>query len=94
MRCRAGDIAYISKSAVRSNIGVFVEVLRPYSGASSPSWYVRPTRDLISVSGFTFPAGCEVGQFDDHMQPIRDQPGTDETLEWLAVPGRVVEEVS
>lgn len=91
MRCKVGDLAVVVRARDPRNNGALCEVLRTYHNASRPSWYIKASRPLFNFLGMEMTG--EIGMYDDCLQPIRDQPGEDETLAWAPVPGKTVEVV-
>ena len=88
MNCKQGDLAVIVKSAA-GNEGVILTCIRPYNGPWKqyeylPGWEVD--RKIRAASG-------EVSEFvpDRLLRPLRDNPGTDESLLWAPVPSKLKE---
>lgn len=90
LNCKPGDLAVIFKGM--RNVGRLVECLALTEAPSESSylgslgWAVRtldgePIRWTFSYFGEFAP--------DDHLKPIRDNDGEDETLQWLEVPRKV-----
>ena len=102
LNCKPGDLAIIigARSKVgKLNIGRIVRVLEPakpgrYHGANHviPAcgkwWFVEAVgADLIAPLEFFGSARVRIASaLDDHLRPIRDQPGEDETLAWTGKP--------
>lgn len=86
MRCKIGDTAFIVKSADPRNIGKVVTVLGPFPIAAR-DWWVCSGSVLHGIFS-DWPPGAEVGMLDAHLQPIRDQPGTDQMILRAGLPER------
>lgn len=88
MNCKQGDLAVIVKSTY-GHEGKIVKCLRQYNGP----W--------VGIECIEYEAGWEIdiklrtptGEWafitDDRLRPLRDNPGTDETLTWAPVPSKV-----
>lgn len=87
MRCRIGDNAFIVKSADPRNIGKVVTVLGPFRDPNVRDWWVCSDSVLHGIYS-DWPPGAEVGMFDLYLQPIRDQPGTDQMILRAGLPER------
>ena len=85
MRCKVGDLCLIVRTARKHAhlIGRFTTVLAPASLHPAADWQI----DVI-VPGYDF-----VEIRDKDLLPIRDQPGTDETLTWAGLPSQIKETV-
>ena len=93
MRCRSGDLCRIT---VGVNIDKLIRVTVPHFDPEGVSWeYEGPKLDSTESDGTRSPDYEQVTFWDHVLQPIRDQPGADETLTWKAVPKplSVVEEL-
>ena len=84
MNCKPGDLAVIVKS-LAGNDGKVVKCIK-YIGIKKWSingpdhtWVID--RELPDIGG-----SCSKFIEDRILRPIRDQPGTDETLLWAPVP--------
>jgi len=66
MRCKVGDLAFIVKPDVESNLGVLVEVLRP---ARPGAWSVRSLCGLRPASDGTM--RVEAVALDVALRPLR-----------------------
>lgn len=97
MRCRAGDIAFVNSRCViplaHDKVVKCVEVV--YSRRGVPTWLVDPPisathrATITDGAGLVIPAGHPfrlLSLDDDWLTPIRDQPGEDETLQWVGLP--------
>lgn len=91
MRCKAGDLAYFAHST-SGNYGLVVQCLRLatqseldeawFVDSKGPVWVIdRKVRTSNRLS-----VGSAALARDMNLRPIRDQPGTDETLSWAPVP--------
>jgi hypothetical protein len=104
MRCKPNELAYIKSCPdYPQNLGKIVRTIRlsNYPG----NWVVEnlspgligaraiplPSGRYFYTGDATIPVGNLVEIPDIHLQPIRDQPGADETLTWTPVPTRPVE---
>jgi hypothetical protein len=86
MRCKQGDIAVVTAG---KNSGKLVSVKEASTQFGLNFWFIESlcgpftpelSRDKAAMYGH-IP--------DEHLRPIRDKPGEDETLQWLDVPGKV-----
>jgi hypothetical protein len=84
MNCKPGDMAVIVRSHDTRNIGRLVTVLRPYPRIEA-SWWICSGSVLHGIFS-DWPTGAEVGMYDSHLRPIRDQPGDDEMLSITGLP--------
>ena len=77
MNCKKGDLAIITDCLNDANyLGMIVTCIEPY-------WSERRKCHAWKVDMKT---GSYKGIADQHLRPIRDQPGEDETLTWAPVP--------
>lgn len=77
LRCKPGDLAVIvSAKYLNHLVGKIVTCVR-LDGHLVRHWHVSPV---------TYYKSAEVIFRDDTLRPIRDQPGTDETLQWADKP--------
>ncbi len=67
-------------------IGKIVRVTDFYMANGVPTWKIEGDR-IISTCGMYF----LVGVWDSELRPIRNDPGTDETLTWTPVPSKLKE---
>lgn len=83
MNCEIGDLAVIVRG---KNLGALVEV----TGASvhGPEyWMVNILGTPIKGTLFGKPVLMQAGNIEDsRLKPLRDKPGSDETLQWAPVP--------
>lgn len=100
-RCKKDDIAFFRKG-VNANLNKFVTVLRqanPGLGRrltwrdSGVWWEVEASSPIIWPCGHAH-GTTRNGKFydfvpDDHLTPLRDQPGQDETLTWASKPEKL-----
>lgn len=90
--CRPGDLAVIVRCHHPENLGAIVLVLRAVELAQAPSepaWLVRAAgRKLLAcgLSGRVEPTD-EAKSPDAYLKPLRDQPGEDEVLRKVGLPG-------
>lgn len=89
MRCRPGDLARIVSSRFPENRNRLVRVIERHV---LWDWRCEALQRITVADRFDASqrsevlAGEELGCQDFHLQPLRDQPGTDETLTWKPVP--------
>ena len=72
-----GSLAIILRSWHKPAVGGLCEVLNEERPGQ---WFVKPFFSVQSADGYLAP--------DKDLRPIRDTPGTDETLSWLDVPSQ------
>ena len=91
MNCKPGDLAVVVESVVgnEGKIGTCLrlateaeKVINGYAWSSNPMWVMD--RKFHSTDGLD-----DNFMFDSHLRPLRDNPGTDETLTWAPVPSKV-----
>jgi hypothetical protein len=104
MKCKPGDLAIVLRGFGPNSpqAGKIVEVLHLIRKKSKlgPVWAVRFSHAVPCVTlkknlemiGPDDP-GRDVISPDAWLQPIRDQPGADETLEWAPAPAPLVLEL-
>lgn len=88
MNCKPGDLAVIVRSNQISNIGKIVTVLRVYPRAEQ-SWWICSGSVLHGLYS-DWPPGAEVGMYDNHMRPIRDNDGEDEMIRIAGLPHKEI----
>jgi hypothetical protein len=86
MNCKPGDLAIRIKVFPKSTIplGAVVRVVE-----SSPWPYVSLSDGSVQKAGHVWVVefrGAIWGMPDDHITPIQDNHGEDETLQWAPVP--------
>lgn len=96
LRCKPGDLAFITFSDESSNIGALVEVVSFVSNQSEwfqyfgEEWEIKPITPLRSQGRQGVITSLENAiYYDKYLRPIRDQPGQDESLTWTDVPRKV-----
>ena len=91
MRCKKGDLAVRIKQHTNSAVpmGAVVRCVEYFSGYARMQdrtrkwcdvWLVEYQGKTIDFDGFGWNAP------DEHLMPIRDNEGEDETLQWAPVP--------
>lgn len=80
MNCKPGDLAVCIRASVAQHlVGKVVTCVSLSNQFENPHWFTEPEyRDPIDGKIWAFKDAC--------LRPIRDQPGTDETLLWAPVP--------
>jgi len=90
MRCKVGDIAFIVRADNDpQHLHKIVTCIHWENDRWGGAWNTYPRLKDSE--------GRIIGWHDDDLQPIRDQPGADETLQWAPVPAttkRLTEEES
>ena len=90
MNCKQWDLAVVVRTTLGINEGKIVQVISRYDG---------PWRDTPNKPGWRLDRKAIVdthGQYfeycpDEYLRPLRDNPGTDETLLWAPVPSKLKE---
>lgn len=82
MRCKVGDICVII-GGLPENVGRLLRVDGVYY---SGWWLCEALQTVMTIEGVEVHAGEKVVSTDDILRPLRDGPGTDETLEWVGRP--------
>ena len=81
MNCKEGDIARCVKDGPL--LGMLFQVSNLHyvetRFGTLPTWDINPKHEFLD-------GGVQTFLFDMVLRPIRDQPGTDETLLWAPVP--------
>lgn len=89
LNCKPGDLAVIVRAQVlNQNIGAIVEVVE-FLGGPESTWRVRTLHPMQRRDGRIVETGGLGRVRDGSLRPIRDNPGEDETLQWLEVPRKV-----
>jgi hypothetical protein len=90
MNCRPGDLAVLIKST-QGYEGAIVEVVS-WAGdyefrndCTAASWLCKVPSSMEWMAGHQTPAG-HLHIPDSWLKPLRNDPGTDETLEWKSLP--------
>ncbi len=77
MKCKVGDLAVIVNAVTQKQyIGRLVKCISVFDG---DAWVTEP--ELVNREN-----GWPISWYDAHLQPIRDNPGADETLSWKSLP--------
>lgn len=78
LRCKIGDLAYITKG---TNVGRLVDILPSPSPHGYGWWAVRVVGPAVPASYDSTVKHTHTGSVEDHrLRPIRDNNGTDEML--------------
>lgn len=100
LRCRPGDWCVVVRDAMASDGGLddlppgvdfkalkrgtVVRVTQHVHGV----WdFEHPVRYDVTVGGWQIGGWIEAAH-DEYLQPLRDQPGPDETIAWAGLPGQ------
>lgn len=83
MNCVIGDLAVIVRG---KSLGTLVEV-KGHSVMGPQYWLVDVLGEPIAGTLYGEPCAMRGGNIEDsRLKPIRDKPGSDETLQWSPVP--------
>lgn len=97
MNCKPGDLAVIV-AGFPENVGGLVRVIAidPLLSDLRPWWQVETLSTLVYALEWSgnqivgsIPPGSTSSVADEHIRPIRDQDGDDETLIWAGKPEKV-----
>ncbi len=88
LRCRPGDLAMVVGEP--RNLGALVTVIGPdevtgwwfVEALSNMKGFIDGGSDVVMVK-----PGMKACCCDKNLQPLRNSPGWDETLDWQPVPG-------